>query len=59
MSQIKVLFFATDQFWLLCKLGEAIDIISWYVNDYGNLDNKTDNSNNNDDEDYKSRLWCW
>lgn len=56
MSQIKVLFFATDQFWLLCKLGEAIDIISWYVNDYGNLDNKTDNSNNNDDEDYKSRL---
>lgn len=53
MSQIKVLFFATDQFWLLCKLG---DIISWYVNDYGNLDNKTDNSNNNDDEDYKSRL---
>ena len=56
MSQIKVLFFATDQFWLLYKLGEARDIISWYVNDYGNLDNKTDNSNNNDDEDYKSRL---
>lgn len=40
----------------MCKLGEVRDIIFWYVNDYGNFDNKIDNSNNNDDEDYKLRL---